>query len=315
MVDESPSIARAALSASAGSRLSTAITFQPVGTLPQNRFEAVIPKRPFASTHAALTVPPPRRGIGERVQGRLLGRRRAVRCVNHVEVLRVAQCNRPGGVALGNDRALHNLGLLEKPDFGQRGLQTRLADADAHAVGRRGRAQPQQGLKPTVVHSLGRLFSRIGCAATHFDPSHVSKENDSMRWPRWSTASCIETTLNVRSGQFQDQLGRGLARRASHQVSRLPSRASEGGYAGWTSRRSARAADGEVLHERVNVSPATTDLAIANWLSRISCGCWARGSAARRRSSPPTGNTCRPSPRRSARPFRGPRTSRRGSAG
>ena len=159
-------------------------------------------------------------------------------------------------------------------------------------VGRRGRANRNRRLKPTVVHSSGRLFSGIGCAATHFDPSQVSKENDSMRWPRWSTASCSETTSNVTgAGSFSVSSAAVLPGAASHQVSRLPSRASDGGYAGLDESAVSVPPTARFF---AKVSRMTRDdrLSDASWLSGMSPRYRARGSAARRRCGPPTGNTC-----------------------
>ena len=81
-------------------------------------------------------------------------------------------------------------------------------------------------LKPMVVRS-----SRVS-AAFHCDPSHTSKEKDSIRWPRRSRASWSEITSNVAGeGNFSVSSAVVFPWAASHQVSRFPSSASDGLFA------------------------------------------------------------------------------------
>src|SRR5208283_2114664 len=78
---------------------------------------------------------------------------------------------------------------------------------------------------PTVVSSSDEIFS----AATHSDPFQTSMAKDSIRWPRWSTASCNETTSKVTAaGSVKVNVPLVLPGAASHQVSRFPSNASDG---------------------------------------------------------------------------------------
>jgi len=94
---------------------------------------------------------------GRTVNGGSGSRRRAIRRVNHVKSVRAADRHQTISIALGYDRCLNKLGLLEESHFGQRRFKTRTGDADAHLIGRYGRVPAQQSFmtyRRLLVHCL-----------------------------------------------------------------------------------------------------------------------------------------------------------------